>query len=135
MNNSAFIAIDGNQIGKKIEKMIFLNDLEGLADFSVNITQVISDLAVTIGRYGSIYLSGGDNILAEVDREKMTELLEQIKDISGTGWEYSTGIGASALDAYLALKCAKVSKEKIVEYSDNRFITGEIHIEGDKAGI
>lgn len=121
MNKRAIIAIDGNQIGIKIEQFILSNNLDDLLDFSKNVTEIIQKISDIVHKHGEIYLSGGDNILATFDYDNLEQLITDIKMVTGSEFEYSIGIGFTAAEAYLALKYAKSHSYYIVEYTNQNF--------------
>lgn len=105
-----YIAIDCNQTGKKLEKLIFAKDLTKLKDFSQNLTAAInklSDKIQTLG--GEIIISAGDNILGLIDTEHIKSIVKQTNSITVDGNTFSIGMSSDIVGAYLALKYAKSS--------------------------
>ncbi len=104
---SFFVAIDGDLVGRKIEKLIISNRLDELVEFSHSINNSVDNirwLADSIG--GKTYLQGGDSLLVEV--KSYQSFIEQFIAIhSGLAVTFSVGIGKNVIEAYLALKFAK----------------------------
>ena len=70
------ISIDGNSIGKMIEKYILAEKLSELEDFSRSISDYLIRIKGIIERYaGKVYMCGGDNILACIDDDNITVAL------------------------------------------------------------
>lgn len=101
------MALDGDAVGRKIEHLILLEDLEGLAGYGKSIAQtigLITSLAIELG--GMVYLEGGDNVLIEV--ESLDTFLQRFAELQPQfTCSFGMGIGRTVLDAYLALKFAK----------------------------
>lgn len=118
-----YIAIDCNQTGKKLEKLIFAKDLTKLKDFSQNMTAAInklSDKIQTLG--GEIIISAGDNILGLIDTEHIKSIVKQTNSITVDGNTFSIGMSSDIVGAYLALKYAKSSgNNSAIIYEDGEF--------------
>ena len=111
-----FIAIDGNSTGRKIEKLIFTNELTKLAQFSEMIQCKIEAMRKTIVHYsGNVIMIGGDNILAEIPVSSYRELLNELEPLTLEDYSFSVSISTSVQGAYLGLKYAKSAKLKAVE--------------------
>ncbi len=110
-----YIAIDGNSIGKFIEKLILSNRLAELSEFSNQMNSTIQYLCNAIeSRNGNVYMAGGDNILAEIQESHIYEIINIVKEINNTNaYKFSVGISENLIDTYLALKYAKSSRENI----------------------
>lgn len=118
-----YIAIDCNQTGKKLEKLIFAKDLSKLKDFSQNLTAAInklSDKIQTLG--GEIIISAGDNILGLIDTKHIQSIVKQTNSITVDGNTFSIGMSSDIVGAYLALKYAKSSGNiSAIIYEDGEF--------------
>ncbi len=128
-NNTAekeYIAIDGDSIGKLLEKYIVTNNLDRLRLLSADIQHDIdhlSDLITNI--HGYIIMKGGDNILCQCDVEYSDNIIEELLNINNDReYHFSVGIGNNAINAYLALKHAKLSKNTVIRLitdTNNKF--------------
>ena len=99
------ISIDGNSIGKKLEKYILAEKLDELADFSKSISDYLILLKGIIeGHAGKVFMCGGDNILASIDDEKSDAIINEIIKIKPP-WDstFSIGCGNTASLAFLAM--------------------------------
>ena len=118
-----YIAIDCNQTGKKLEKLIFFFFFTKLKDFSQNLTAAInklSDKIHTLG--GEIIISAGDNILGLIDTEHIKSIVKQTNSITVDGNTFSIGMSSDIVGAYLALKYAKSSGNiSAIIYEDGEF--------------
>lgn len=99
-----YYAIDGDDVGRKLEFLLLSNDAEGAAFFSQEITREIENLHQFFMKFHSqIIFSTGDGILAfsaeSIDVSALT--------VSGSGTTFSIGIGSTTANALLALKKAK----------------------------
>ena len=111
-----FIAIDGNSTGRKIEKLIFTNELTKLAKFSEMIQCRIEAMKKTIVHYsGNVIMVGGDNILAEIPLSFYSELLNELEPLTLEDYSFSVSISTSVQGAYLGLKYAKSANLKAIE--------------------
>lgn len=112
--NSIFIAIDGNNIGRKIEYLILDEKLEELQNFSNEISHRVRQISHAIeSTGGKIFMSGGDNILAEISNTQTDFLIDVLKKNQTDRFTFSMGIGNNTKMAYLALKCAKAMNLEI----------------------
>lgn len=121
-----YIAIDGDDIGSKIEYLMLTDRLNLLTDFSemfeASFRWLQSALVNDLG--ARIIFRGGDNLLAKA--EGFTEIHARLESLmtrfqEQSGCSLSIGLGASTIEAYLALKLAKVSgKSRIYRYGMER---------------
>ena len=110
MIDSLYVSIDGNNIGKLLERHIFCDDLDALSAFSQTLTNHINSLhRYILACEGIVYLAGGDNILALVPSQHITQVIKETRSLEDNGITFSIGIGKTAVAAYLALKYAKSS--------------------------
>jgi Cu/Ag efflux pump CusA len=104
---SFFVAIDGDLVGRKIEKLIISNALEELVQYSHSINDSVENIRLVADSVGGkTYLQGGDSLLIEVSSYKsFIEEFDAIRiKLAAT---FSVGIGKNVVEAYLALKFAK----------------------------
>jgi GTP cyclohydrolase III len=109
-----YIAIDGDDVGRHLEYLMLVNDIDGITEFSIKYKKAMDWLVQSlIARFeASVVFSGGDNILASLSEEKFT-----LKDVELIRSKFSKiadktlsiGIGNSAREAYFALKLSKSS--------------------------
>lgn len=123
MNDSLFVSIDGNNIGKLLERHILCDALDALSAFSKMLTNNINSLhSFILTCEGIVYLAGGDNILALVPSQYISQVIEKTHSLEGSGITFSIGIGQTAVAAYLALKYAKtIAASYPVYYSGHTF--------------
>lgn len=113
MKDNIYICIDGNSVGKVIEKYILLSDLIQLKEFSNALSNTIILLTDYIEKKkGKVFLSGGDNILALVPVGVLDSIIQEVVCICIHDVKFSIGLGYSSLDAFLALKYAKVQEDE-----------------------
>lgn len=127
----SYIAIDGDDIGDRIEYFILYNQPSKLARFTsafqVAFDNLERDVCSQLG--ASIVFAGGDSMLVtvstEVDvKQVMSALALSFAD--ATSCTLSVGVGPTPRDALIALKMAKVSgKNRIVGVGDE--IHGRSH--------
>lgn len=122
-NNILYLSIDGNNVGKMLEKYIFLNDFCRLNHFSQKISQKIDAIVECVeNNSGEILLAGGDNVLAKLHNENIDSVMEKIYQLQENDLRFAIGLGKTATDAYLALKYAKsISSEKAIYYNTGSF--------------
>ena len=118
---NGFIAVDGDSIGKLLEKYIFTNDLDGLCALSSKIQKDIDIISLLFQkRNWSVIMKGGDNILCRCDLNDVGDVIKKILQINcQCEYHFSVGIGNSAVNAYMALKYAKLSGNTVVQFNTN----------------
>lgn len=115
---SFFIAIDGDSVGRKIEKLIISNNLDELVEYSRSVDSAVNSIRVIANHFGGeTYLQGGDNLLIEVQNYRV--FVEKfIAMRSGLTTSFSMGIGKSVVESYLALKFAKSAGRGLIILAD-----------------
>jgi hypothetical protein len=115
-----YLAVDGDDVGKRIELLIVSNQIEMLSVFFNSFQSSMAWLSENIANdfNASIIFSGGDGLLADFPFEELSiEKIENIRDkfslLSQT--TISIGIGESPRQAYFALKLAKAMGKNRVE--------------------
>lgn len=119
-----YISIDANNIGKIIEGYILSNELKDLSAFSTNLTSIINEVNRKIKESnGSLIMSGGDNILAEINELSVKSIIAYVQNIEIEPIRFSIGLGDSAISSFLALKYAKAKKiHNAVLFNGSQFI-------------
>ena len=118
----AYIAVDGNETGKHLEKYLLSNDLEKIRNISLNLNQQIESLrSEFVNVDGDVLISGGDNILVVADSTAISVICQRIREMPQGEICFSTGIGNSARNAYLALKYAKSIHAEFVGFDGEKF--------------
>jgi hypothetical protein len=110
---SFYYAIDGDDIGKMLEKYILLNDIDGvkrLSGYVDNFLKSLEDYFVAEG--ADIVFSGGDSLLACSDMY----IDISIEKINFGEISFSIGVGCSPSTSLLALKKAKGLGKKRIEF-------------------
>ena len=104
-----YIAIDGDNTGKRLEKYILSEDLAGVREFSNQITRAVQSIESLIReKGGEIFILGGDNILAYVKDECINYIIRSVNEVNtGGNYSFSVGLGSTLKDVYLALKYSK----------------------------
>lgn len=115
------ISIDGNGIGKILERYILQNKLDDLHNFSESIKQYIKKVeSVILDNNGIIYMSGGDNIIADIPDENINIILKLILDINlPNNITFAISLGKNTILSYLALE--KI-KNNLSQYYDTIMI-------------
>lgn len=116
MNNVVYIGLDGDSIGREIERNIINNNLQELRIFSYCITNAIEKIRNLVeSKSGDVIFCGGDSILFSGRFDE--KFAQNIIDIfsNETKRTASVGIGNSPHETYLGLKLAK-------SYGGNRFV-------------
>lgn len=129
MSNVIYLAVDGNNIGKMLEKYILLNDFCELSSFSQKISNKVKLLVQIVKNHsGEVLLAGGDNVLAKIDAENVNSILEKINQLQENDLQFAVGLGETAINAYLALKYSKsiIAKNEIY-YNGSSFDTYKIN--------
>jgi GTP cyclohydrolase III len=107
LNRSWFVALDGDQVGRRIEQLILSAKLSELSSYSQSVVDAIKTLeSILLKAGGKVYMTGGDNLLAEVtDINFFLSNFISIRD--ELVCSFCVGIGTDPIKAYLALKFAK----------------------------
>ena len=107
-----YYAIDGDDIGKELEKYALSNDLDSIKFLSENVYLCLDEIKVFLENNGAkIVFCGGDSILALSE----TRIDLKINNISFDSFSFSAGIGQSCCNATLALMKAKGLGKKRIE--------------------
>jgi GTP cyclohydrolase III len=107
LDRSWFVALDGDQVGRRIEKLILSAKLSELSSYSKSVLDAIKTLeSILLKAGGQVYITGGDNLLAEVtDIDLFLSNFISLRD--ELVCSFCVGIGKDSIEAYLALKFAK----------------------------
>jgi hypothetical protein len=116
-----FLALDGDDIGRRLEFYMVSEDADGLRIFSKSFARTIEFLSKSISESveSDILLHGGDSILLSLDPDRIERVIELVRQATrGAGFTFSGGYGPTMREAYLALKIAKASgKDMIIPLS------------------
>lgn len=117
---SLYLAADGDDIGRKIEFFIVMNQMDSLSDFSHNYQSAMLWLVDILSKDfdAKIVFYGGDSLLASLTFKEyligdLEKLRVQFAILSHT--TLSFGIGSNPRQAYFALKLAKASGKNKIE--------------------
>lgn len=104
-----FYALDGDNVGQKLEYYIIQDDLAGVASFSVSVSEALKAIREKLNLLDrEIIFLAGDGMLFERSTFSEQELRTVQQDFQdATGCTLSVGVGGTALQALLALKEAK----------------------------
>ncbi len=118
-----YLAIDGDDVGHRLEYFILTNDSHSLRSFSSTFASAMAwleqELRSSLGL--TLIFSGGDNLLAclnaDSDSNDLIDLLERLRNAFAERAEstLSVGVGGSPREAYLALKLAKASGKDCIQ--------------------
>lgn len=112
-----FLALDGDDIGRRLELHILTEDIEGLKEFIASFEHTLGQLYHCVEDDSSVktLLRGGDSLLIQAPESKIKTIVNRIRATNAnTEITFSGGYGNTLRDAYLALKIAKASgKRKI----------------------
>ncbi|NJK34052.1 MAG: mCpol domain-containing protein [Oscillatoriales cyanobacterium SM2_2_1] len=101
------VAIDGDLVGRKIEKLIISNKLDELIEYSHVINKSVDSIRLVANSVGGkTYLQGGQSLLVEV--KSYQSFIKKLIEIHlGLVATFSVGIGKNIVEAHLVLKFAK----------------------------
>ncbi|MFW8626697.1 mCpol domain-containing protein [Deinococcus sp. ME38] len=110
-----FVAIDGDSVGKLIEKLILDEDEVHLNQVSKTIQRAIyrcSERSVALG--AEVIFGAGDNVLIKSDQSIEQNIIDLfIEETANLPVKFSIGVGCSMTNAYLSLKIAKIRQTGI----------------------
>lgn len=124
--DNTFIALDGDNVGQKLEFYMFTNDIEQLKLFSLSFARKMEWLIGTFIKEldAEVIFCGGDNLLVNISKRRNTsDLAEVLKllflEFADVGHTVSAGIGNTPREALIALKFAKSSGKNCIKvYGD-----------------
>lgn len=116
---NVYIAIDGDNVGKYLEKYIMENNLQELSRFSESILKQLEEFNSIASRYGDIVFSGGDNLMFCVTESDLSSVLRDIIDSVFVDLHFSIGVGETCASAFWALRYAKSSYAKFPVLNKN----------------
>ncbi len=118
-----YIAIDGDDVGSRLEHLIITNSVESLEELSGKLHSAFRWLCslFTNSYTGRLIFFGGDNLLVEVcastiDKHGLAEISKEF--FRKTGFTLSIGVGPSPQKAYFALKYVKTGGKNSIRYFD-----------------
>jgi GTP cyclohydrolase III len=112
-----YFSVDGDDIGQLIEKGFLNNDISYLISISLEIEKWLTNIKTIIsGNGGTIFISGGDMLLALIDQERVDQIIESISfNQHKFSFTCSISTGRTLIESYVALKQAKSrGKNRIV---------------------
>lgn len=117
-----YIAIDGDDTGRKIAACYLNNEEAALARTSELLKQVTFDISHLLSSSGfDIIFCAADGVAARTKRSKcdLTTLFARLQGLAPHGLTFSAGVGDTLQEAYIALLNAKSSgKNKLCCFSD-----------------
>lgn len=103
--NDVFIAVDGDDVGNRLEYLILEGNENGLREYSARVATAFDKLSQLFRRCGaSVLVQGGDTLLArahDLAPDRIAQILRECLV------PVSAGIGSTLPSAYLALRYAK----------------------------
>lgn len=117
---SLYLAVDGDDVGRKIEFFIVTNKMELLSDFFKNFQSAMIWLEKKLAHEfnAQIIFNGGDSLLAslQVDGISVSKLESLRVDFASLAKAtLSFGLGENPRQAFFALKLAKASGKDRIE--------------------
>jgi minimal CRISPR polymerase domain len=113
-----FLALDGDDIGRRLELYMLTNDADSLTAFGAAFNSAITSLVKSASDVEGVELMlfGGDSVMLRVPDGVLEIVLEIVRDITSENeFTFSGGYATTMRGAYLALKLAKSSgKDRIV---------------------
>lgn len=121
--DSLYLAIDGDQVGKRLEQLILVSDISSVVTLSNAITNQFSELQQLLEEAGlEITLAAGDMLIGFGESNKVRQASRLLKS---TTVSLSAGVGRDIRAAYLALRYAKsLGGNQAVEAGEARGIDG-----------
>lgn len=108
-----FYALDGDNVGRRLECLVLTNDCNAISQFSQVVQTALDEVvAELLGLQCNIVFRGGDSILACCDTAIAVEELP----LERSGFTFSIGVGTTPTRALLALKQAKGNGKCRVEF-------------------
>ncbi len=120
--NNIYLSIDGDDVGRKLEYFMLINDSSSLIEFSEKFQKGMFWLEEKLVKdfKGVIIFTGGDNLLVSLNSDSIINIESLRSDFhQRTGSTLSVGFGNSPRQAYFALKLAKTSgKNRVCNFQE-----------------
>lgn len=117
-----YVAIDGDDVGRRITSFYLRNDPLGLATFSQLISASMARIAKELEGVGlQVVFAAADGVTAvsKSDDLKSAELFRRVVEIGPESVSLSMGAGNSLREAYVALLAAKCAeKGTFIDYEN-----------------
>lgn len=112
-----FYAIDGDDIGRHIEKLILSDNLEDIQAYARTVSNHVGVIVSTLEAHsGTIIFAAGDSVLATCD---LYIPLDKLPLRGNDEITFSAGVGRSMTSAWIALKRAKgLGRDRIEQLLD-----------------
>ncbi|WP_143740323.1 mCpol domain-containing protein [Micromonospora echinospora] len=118
MAERCFLALDGDDIGSRLEVCMINEDVSGLEDFAFAFNHALERFSEEIAKISSVdvLLLGGDSILLTLPEGEIPRVNQLLHDqMAKVGVTFSGGYGKGLRQAYLGLKLAKATgKNRLV---------------------
>lgn len=117
-----YIAIDGDDSGRKISLCYINNDEAKLREISRELEAASKSISALLSENGfKIIFCAADGVTAVRDRANIDlyDLFERIRGLAAPGFTFSAGVGASLHEAYVALLNAKcLGKNRLSRFDE-----------------
>jgi hypothetical protein len=124
MSVSVYFSVDGDDVGKLIERGLLEDDELFLRDTSADIKSWLAQIEELIVMLkGRLIMSGGDMLLCRVNESCVEKIIEGLSEIQQTfSFTCSAATGRTLSEVYFALKLAKSKgKNHFVNLLDSNF--------------
>jgi hypothetical protein len=112
LSSGAFIYLDGDDVGARIELHLLHNEVEASATVSAAVVRAVGEIADDIRTRmgGHIVFAAGDEVLGVVSEVPTLESIDRVRFAFhvATGLTISCGVGATAAEAARNLHLAKL---------------------------
>lgn len=122
--NNVYFSVDGDDVGKLIEKSLLENNEALIKSVSKDIEKWIYELTEIISKVnGTLVISGGDMILSLIEYSSINDVLRGISKLQKKhDFTCSAATGRTMSEVYFALKLAKSrGKNHFVNLLDKDF--------------
>jgi hypothetical protein len=116
-----YLIIDGDDIGRELERHVLTQDIPGLQIFTELVTTLLNGIgteAESLG--GKVVWKAGDSLILEFNNFNIKKITPMVKKLEGKV-AFSLGSGNELRDAWVALKFAKAHKPSAVYFQDGKF--------------
>jgi hypothetical protein len=124
MSDKVYFSVDGDDVGKLIERGLIENDEKFLIETSSHIKLWLEKIeSIVRDSGGRVVMSGGDMLLSLIDTANVTSIVNALAEAQGS-FEFtsSAAVGRTMPEVYFALKVAKSrGKNHFVNLIDENF--------------
>lgn len=118
---TAYITIDGDDIGNKIATAYYDNNEKQLSTINEELNAILANALTFLKSSGfEMVFFAADGIVCKGDDENISKVAAYVKSMGRGQYTFSAGVGIDLRSAFIALKYAKsTGKDRSMYFNDN----------------